>query len=166
MVPPVLSATTTGTFSGSNSSAYSAFGGGNGSPGLRFTPPRAGLLTGVSWAIVTGSGTDTITAYVYSDDGGSPSSPATLLGTSTTTNTTAASGTKSFTFNNVSLAASTLYWIVLSTGGGTATPSLQGVSGIAGYNSGRNATITSIDSTGQNPEALSDDWKVEIRIDV
>lgn len=151
-----------GTWTGTAGAPASMFGGGNGNGGLRFTANESASISSVEWNISTASGSDNITAYIYSDDGGSPSSPATLMYTSSYTQSTASSGVKAWTFAGASITSGIKYWIVLSTGGGTATPAFSTVANVPGFNSGRHATITSIDSSGQAPDTTSEDWKVKI----
>lgn len=70
------------------------------------------------WLAAVGSPTFNLTAKIYSDDGGSPSRPSTLLATST--GTVAASGIGGsasevdFDFAGQALSASTKYWVVLT----------------------------------------------------
>ena len=86
--------------------------------GYSFTSSSAYTLTQIGVGLIIGAGsplTQPVTAYVYSDSGGS--GPSASLGTSTNTvssTLTASPAYYLFQFAGVALSSSTRYWIVLS----------------------------------------------------
>lgn len=115
--------------------------------GLKFTAASNGTVESIKISIDTLDATQNLTAYVYTDNSGSP---GTQVGNAS--NTAAPSGAGDFTLTFAtppSISASTDYWVVITPasdfGAGTL---LDKVNNNASYGSGRHSTVTSITDEG------------------
>lgn len=136
----------------------------NGHAGVRFTAPHTGTIISVTWYVNGGGGgaDDNYNCHIYTDDGGSPSSPSTLVASSTSQQAPA-SGEMTYTIA-ASVTSGVVYWVVLEALVNSIA-NFDTVDDVTGFASGRNPTITSIDSSGQVPDTTTDDWKVSLTVE-
>lgn len=132
--------------------------------GMRFTTVEGGGVTSVKincTGATSGGGLDA-TAYVYTDNAGSP---GTQVGASSDEIPITSSGDKTFTFASPpSVAAATNYWLVVSDTEGTNGSANIGVWADTGNTnpSGIDDTITQISDHSNSIPPANEGWRMEV----